>query len=184
MSRVAELLRSRRVPQVAVLTLMSVGFAGCSADMQTRFSEAPSPIPLPRSPKRPVRCASPAVERRELPQYSRPQSAVAAIPVPGLAAARRRCTARLSGQLRRRVGRRARDFVLCAAVPSADRDHRYGAAALGRGRAPGCAGRHHDHRRHQRHARHPGEALQRFVAPRSCRPMATRARARCRPASN
>ena len=39
MSRLAELLRSRRVPQVAVLALMSVGFAGCSADMQTRLSE-------------------------------------------------------------------------------------------------------------------------------------------------
>ena len=39
MSRVAELLRSRRVPHVAVLALMSVGFAGCSADMTTRFSQ-------------------------------------------------------------------------------------------------------------------------------------------------
>jgi len=39
MSRVVELLRSRRVPQIAVLALMSVGFAGCSADMQTRLSQ-------------------------------------------------------------------------------------------------------------------------------------------------
>ena len=39
MSRIAELLRSRRMPQVAVLALMSVGFAGCSADMQTRLSQ-------------------------------------------------------------------------------------------------------------------------------------------------
>ena len=59
MSRIAELLRSRRMPQVAVLTLMSVGFAGCSADMQTRLSDAPFPIPLPRSLKRPVRSGPP-----------------------------------------------------------------------------------------------------------------------------
>ena len=39
MSRVTELLCSRRAPQVAVLALMSVGFAGCSADMSTRLSQ-------------------------------------------------------------------------------------------------------------------------------------------------
>ncbi|HEU0084390.1 MAG TPA: peptidoglycan-binding LysM, partial [Bradyrhizobium sp.] len=39
MSRVVELLCSRRTPQIAVLALMSVGFAGCSADTQTRLSQ-------------------------------------------------------------------------------------------------------------------------------------------------
>ena len=39
MSGIVELLRSRRVPQVAVLALMSVAFAGCSADMSSRFSQ-------------------------------------------------------------------------------------------------------------------------------------------------
>ena len=39
MSRVVELLRSRRLPQFAVLTLMSMAFAGCSADMSSRFSQ-------------------------------------------------------------------------------------------------------------------------------------------------
>ena len=39
MSRVVELLCSRRVPHVAVLALMSFGFAGCSADMSTRLSQ-------------------------------------------------------------------------------------------------------------------------------------------------
>ena len=38
MSRVIELLCSRRVPHAAVLALMSIGFAGCSADMSTRLS--------------------------------------------------------------------------------------------------------------------------------------------------
>ena len=70
MSRVAELLRSRRMPQVAVLTLMSVGFAGCSADMQTRFSDFSNPFASQPEATGSVR--TPAAERRELPQYSRP----------------------------------------------------------------------------------------------------------------
>jgi len=41
MSRAVELLCSRRVPQVAVLALMSIGFAGCSADMSSRLSQNP-----------------------------------------------------------------------------------------------------------------------------------------------
>ena len=41
MSRAVELLCSRRAPLVAVLALMSIGFAGCSADMQTRLAENP-----------------------------------------------------------------------------------------------------------------------------------------------
>jgi murein DD-endopeptidase MepM/ murein hydrolase activator NlpD len=71
MSRAVALLRSRRASQIAVLALMSIGFAGCSADMQTRLSENPfasneSTASVPSAP----------AERRELPQYSRPQSQV------------------------------------------------------------------------------------------------------------
>lgn len=81
MSSVVELLCSRRAPHVAVLALMSIGFAGCSADMQTRLSQNPSfdagqsrgfgwqgdttgsvPQAAPRAP----------VQRSELPQYQRP----------------------------------------------------------------------------------------------------------------
>ncbi len=40
MSPVVELLCSRRVPQVAVLALISLSFAGCSADMSSRLSQA------------------------------------------------------------------------------------------------------------------------------------------------
>ena len=72
MSRLAELLRSRRVPQVAVLTLMSVGFAGCSADMQTRLSDFSNPFASQPEATGSVR--TPAVERREPPQYARPQA--------------------------------------------------------------------------------------------------------------
>ena len=72
MSRIAELLRSRRMPQVAVLTLLSVGFAGCSADMQTRFSDSSFSNPFASQPEATGSVRPPAVERRELPQYSRP----------------------------------------------------------------------------------------------------------------
>src|SRR4051812_12172938 len=78
MSLVAELLRSRRVPQMAVLTLMSVGFAGCSADMSTRLSQNSLANPFNYQPEATgtVQQAAPApqVEHRELPQYSRPQT--------------------------------------------------------------------------------------------------------------
>lgn len=74
MSRVAELLRSRRVPQVAVLALMSVGFAGCSADMSTRLSDTSFSNPFASKPEATGSVHTPPVERRELPQYARPQS--------------------------------------------------------------------------------------------------------------
>ena len=73
MSRVVELLCSRRVPQVAVLALMSIGFAGCSADMSTRLSQNSFSNPFASQPEATGSVPAPAVERRELPQYSRPQ---------------------------------------------------------------------------------------------------------------
>ena len=91
MSRVAELLRSRRVPQVAVLALMSVGFAGCSADMQTRFSDSSFSNPFASQPEATGSVRPPAVERREPPQYTRPQASAPqyqsqALPAPAVAA--------------------------------------------------------------------------------------------------
>ena len=92
MSRLAELLRSRRLPQVAVLALMSVGFAGCSADMQTRLSDFSNPFASQPEATGSVR--SPAVERRELPRYARPQASSAPqyqsqpLPAPAVAAPR------------------------------------------------------------------------------------------------
>ncbi|MFB9266527.1 peptidoglycan DD-metalloendopeptidase family protein [Bradyrhizobium erythrophlei] len=74
MSGVVELLRSRRVPQVAVLALMSVAFAGCSADMSSRFSQnsySGNPFALDPQPTGTVQAP---VQQRELPQYARPQS--------------------------------------------------------------------------------------------------------------
>src|SRR5476649_718117 len=73
MSRVVELLCSRRLPHAAVLALMSFGFAGCSADMSTRLSQNSFSNPFVSQPEATGSVPSPAVERRELPQYSRPQ---------------------------------------------------------------------------------------------------------------
>ena len=93
MSRVAELLRSRRMLQVAVLTLMSVGFAGCSADMQTRLSDTSFSNPFASQPETTSSVRTPPVERRELPQYARPQTQgqqyqSQALPPPAVAAPR------------------------------------------------------------------------------------------------
>ncbi|MCS3726335.1 LysM peptidoglycan-binding domain-containing M23 family metallopeptidase [Bradyrhizobium betae] len=72
MSVVAELLYSRRVPQVAVLALISFSFAGCSADMQSRLSQSNFSNPFSSDQTGTVQQAPPA--QRELPQYSRPQT--------------------------------------------------------------------------------------------------------------
>src|SRR3954468_1526590 len=90
MSRIAELLCSRRMPQVAVLTLMSVGFAGCSADMQTRFSDSSFSNPFASPPEATGSVPTPAAERREQPQYARPQTSAPqfqsqALPPPAVA---------------------------------------------------------------------------------------------------
>ncbi len=82
MSRVVELLYSRRVPHVAALALMSFGFAGCSADMQTRLSQNNLSNPFASQPDTTSSVRTPAVERRELPQYSRPQTQYQSQPLP------------------------------------------------------------------------------------------------------
>jgi murein DD-endopeptidase MepM/ murein hydrolase activator NlpD len=64
MSRVVELLCSRRVPSVAVLALVSIGFAGCSADTSTRFGQNP----FASQPD-----ATASVQAPERPQNWRPQ---------------------------------------------------------------------------------------------------------------
>jgi murein DD-endopeptidase MepM/ murein hydrolase activator NlpD len=79
MPSIVELLCSRRAPQVAVLALMSIGFAGCSADMSSRFAQNDSApqhsgqFGWQRETTGSVAAPVAPVERRELPQYSRPQ---------------------------------------------------------------------------------------------------------------
>ena len=74
MSGIVELLCSRRVPHVAAMALISFGFAGCSADMSTRLSQNGFSNPFASQPEATGSVPAPAVERRELPQYARPQS--------------------------------------------------------------------------------------------------------------
>src|SRR5882757_9278932 len=74
MSRVVELLCSRRLPHVAALALISIGFAGCSADMQSRFATDGGTQPSQFGWQRETTGSVPAPEHRELPQYSRPQA--------------------------------------------------------------------------------------------------------------
>jgi murein DD-endopeptidase MepM/ murein hydrolase activator NlpD len=79
MPRVVALLCSRRLPHVAALALISFAFAGCSADMSSRVSQDPfagrDPYTNPFASRSEATGAVPApqAERRELPQYSRPQ---------------------------------------------------------------------------------------------------------------
>jgi murein DD-endopeptidase MepM/ murein hydrolase activator NlpD len=87
MSRAVELLYSRRLPHVALLALMSIGFAGCSADMSTRLSQNPLSNPYTAQPEATGSVPTPAVERRELPQYSRPQTQYQSQALPPLIAA-------------------------------------------------------------------------------------------------
>jgi murein DD-endopeptidase MepM/ murein hydrolase activator NlpD len=74
MSRVVELLRSRRVPQAAALALMAFGFAGCSADTSSRFQASNFSNPFASQSEATASVPSAAVERQELPQYSRPHT--------------------------------------------------------------------------------------------------------------
>lgn len=80
MSVVAELLYSRRVPQVAVLALISFSFAGCSADMSSRLSQSNFSSPFASEQTGSVQQAPPA--QRELPQYARPQTQYQSQPLP------------------------------------------------------------------------------------------------------
>ena len=182
MSRVVELLRSRRVPQIAALALMSFGFAGCSADMQTPPFARFFPNPFASQPEATGSVPTPAGRApRAAAIFAR---AAVAIPVPGLAAAGRRApqsypvaSSGVSG------GGRGLASYAPPAHPQLETTGTR-CAAFGRGRASAGARRHHDHRRHQRYARNPGASATMSRRLRSCRPTATKARARCRPASN
>jgi murein DD-endopeptidase MepM/ murein hydrolase activator NlpD len=73
MSRIVELLCSRRLSHVAALALISIGLAGCSADMQTRLSQESFSNPFASQPEATGTVPPAPIERREPPRYSRPQ---------------------------------------------------------------------------------------------------------------
>jgi hypothetical protein len=152
MSRVVELLYSRRTPQVAVLALMSFGFAGCSSDMQTRMSQNSFSNPFTSQPETTGTVAAPApqVERRELPQYARPQPQYQSSALPPPVGAPQSYPADgVSG------GGRG---IASYSPPTRQPIETTGSAAT---RWTRC------------------RAATMFRPPRSCRPMVTRARARC-----
>jgi murein DD-endopeptidase MepM/ murein hydrolase activator NlpD len=105
MSRVVALLCSRRVPQVAVLALMSIGFAGCSADMSTRLaqnspsqpSQQPSQFGWQRETTGSVAVPPAPVARQPQPQYARPQPSYQTSSLPPIAAPQSYPTAGVSG---------------------------------------------------------------------------------------
>jgi murein DD-endopeptidase MepM/ murein hydrolase activator NlpD len=70
---IVELLRSRRLPPVAALALISFGFAGCSADMSSRMSQTQNSLSNPFNAESTGSVPpAPIEQRREAPQYSRP----------------------------------------------------------------------------------------------------------------
>jgi murein DD-endopeptidase MepM/ murein hydrolase activator NlpD len=73
MSRIVELLCSRRLSHVAALALISIGFAGCSGDMSTRLSQESFSNPFASQPEATSTVPPAPIERREPPRYSRPQ---------------------------------------------------------------------------------------------------------------
>lgn len=83
MSGIAELLYSRRALQVAALALISLGFAGCSADMSTRLSQ--DSFSNPFASQREATASVPA-SPREPPQYSRPPYQSSSLPPPAVSA--------------------------------------------------------------------------------------------------
>jgi murein DD-endopeptidase MepM/ murein hydrolase activator NlpD len=85
MSRADAFFGSRRVPHLAALALISFGVAGCSSDMSSRLAnpfgyqgpgEATGSVPAPAPQAQPQA----QVERRDLPQYSRPAYQSSSLP--------------------------------------------------------------------------------------------------------
>src|SRR5215469_10499436 len=85
MSRADACFGSRCVAQLAALALISFGVAGCSADMSSRLS---NPFNYQPDSTGSVPAAAPQaqVERRDLPEYSRPSYQASALPPPAVAA--------------------------------------------------------------------------------------------------
>jgi murein DD-endopeptidase MepM/ murein hydrolase activator NlpD len=98
MPGIVEWLYARRVPHAAALALISFGFAGCSADMSTRLSQNPSfSNPFASQQESTGSVPAAAVERRELPQYARPQSPYQSQALPPAVAAPQSSPAASSG---------------------------------------------------------------------------------------
>jgi murein DD-endopeptidase MepM/ murein hydrolase activator NlpD len=98
MSRADAFSGSRRVPHLAALALISFGVAGCSSDMSSRLAnpfgyqgpgEATGSVPAPAPQAQ--------IERRDLPQYSRPAYQSSSLPPPAVSAPQSYPAAGVSG---------------------------------------------------------------------------------------
>jgi murein DD-endopeptidase MepM/ murein hydrolase activator NlpD len=87
MSRAAEFFYSHRVPHLAALALISFGIAGCSGDMSSRLSQKSFSNPFNYQPEATGAVPAQQVDRREPPQYARPQPPQSvALPPPAVSA--------------------------------------------------------------------------------------------------
>jgi murein DD-endopeptidase MepM/ murein hydrolase activator NlpD len=84
MSRLLELLGTRRVPSLAVMALVSVSFGGCSANYDSRFSDnsIQNPFASQRSDATGSVRQNNQYAQHELPQYSRPVSRAPVVSAP------------------------------------------------------------------------------------------------------
>src|SRR5215471_19967027 len=87
----------RRMPHLAALALVALGVAGCSGDMSTRFSQSSWSNPFGYQAEATGAVPAQPVERRELPQYARPQSTYQSSALPPAVAAPQSYPAGVSG---------------------------------------------------------------------------------------
>ena len=163
MSRVVELLSSRRVPQVAALALMSIGFAGCSADMSTRLSQNSLSNPFASQSEATGSVPAPVVERHELPQYSRPQPQYQSSALPPPISAPRSYPAPQSYAASEGVSGGGRGIGSYSPPAHQPLESTGTVAPRSVAASRTGAGWHQDHRRHQRHARNTVAPLQCFA---------------------
>ena len=174
MFHVVELRCAPRLPHVAVLALISIGFAGCSADMSTRLSQDPFSNPFASQPEATASVHAP-VERRELPQYVRPQSlGQSSAPANAAPQSYPTASASSSGGERGVTSDAPPGQPIAPAVPRHARSRRTTDRDMAAPRSSSA-----------RAIRSiPFRATIMFRPPRSCRPTVTRDRAPCRRVSN
>ena len=181
MFHVVELLCAPRLPHVAVLALISIGFAGCSADMSTRLSQDFFPILLPRNPKPRLRSPprSSAANFRSM-RGRKPTPHISRLPC-------RRLPSRRRNPIRHQqwgVGRGARGLSSYA-PPAQPQLETTGRCRSVRSLRLVVARRAVPRSSSARAIRSiPCRATTTSRPPRSCRPTVTRDRAPCRQASN
>ena len=183
MSRAGAYFGSRRVPQFAVLALISFGVAGCSGDMSSRLSnpfnyQGDATGAVPQATPRPKSKAKPKVRPRSSPRSGRaprpsaifpPGDQSSSLPPPAVVAPHSYPVASsgVSGG-----GRGLASYAPSTAYATPPAQPKLETTASVPPRSVAAArphGRHHHHRRHQRHAGSAGAALSRHAGCDPCR---------------